>query len=639
MKTINIKVPKELRRAATIESMGDGNFCMSISSDEPYKRYDYWNDKEYYEVLDHSPGGMDDTRLKGGLPILFNHDRDQHLGRATKHENDGKRCTVSGLIWSESEFAQTKKKDAMSGALPDTSVGYRITGEGKKIGERDGIPILRFKWAPHEASLVTIPADPTVGVGRNLEQLRSVPFDVIATDLQKEIDETEEKPHTRNMSEAITVTAEQESAIVAKERARSTAIAELAKHFREKGLGGRKIETGELAEKMIREGKTEQEFRNAVMDGHFDEVKAVETTVQNLGMSDKDKRSYSLVRAIGMLARKQPLDGLEKEASEAHAKLIGREASGLEFFLPQDVMRGAAFPRGITGEQLRTMPENVRALFTNVYGAAGALVGTDLLGGSMIELLRNQMAVARMGARTLSGLRGNVSIPRQTGGATASWLAEDSTITATNQTVGQLNLTPHKLGAATAYTQQLLAQASIDVENFVRQDLMTIIAIARDLAAINGSGNSGEPQGILNTGSLSTAVTLSAAQSMTYANAVQFETNVALNNAVQGRLGYITTPTVKNNAKLVAEISAANSIPVWKNEMVNGYPAFATNQVPTATSVIFGNFDDLILADWADTSVIVDPYSLSLQGQIRIVMQMYCDNGIRHTKSFSVSTN
>jgi HK97 family phage major capsid protein len=279
-----------------------------------------------------------------------------------------------------------------------------------------------------------------------------------------------------------------------------------------------------------------------------------------------------------------------------------------------------------------------RALFSNVYAGAGALVGTELL-PSLIELLRNQMYVVQLGARSLSGLRGNVAIPRQTGGATASWLAEDSTITATQQTVGQLNLTPHALKAATAFTEQLVMQSSIDIENFVRQDLMAITAIERDRAAINGSGVQGEPSGIIALGTaLSTNVTLSAAQSMTYANAVAFETNVAIQNAAQGRLGYMATPTVRGNAKLIAEIAAANSVPVWKDNMVNGYPAVATNQVPTAQGVIFGNWDDLILADWADSSFFVDPYSLSMQSQIRVINRLYCDNGVRHTKSFAIGT-
>jgi HK97 family phage major capsid protein len=641
-KTKTIKVPENLTRSGIMEVDPETKSAkVSISSDTPYERYDWWNDERYYEVLDHSPTGVSDGRLKSGLPMLFNHDRNFHLGRASAYENDGHRLIVSDLKWSEDEKAMKKKKDMDSGVLVDTSVGYRLIGDGECIGAKDGIPVYKFKWEPHEFSLVTIPADFSVGVGRERgEKPKDEPREIRVRGAQ--FDKKPKTEDNRAMSDTNTSgidVKEVESKAVVNERKRVSDIQELAKHFRENGLAGRKIETSELAAKFIAEGKTDREFQDAVVRGNFPDVKPVATTAPELGMNDKEKRQFSIVRAIGLLARKQPLDGIEKEASEAHAKLIGKEVEGMGFFLPQDIMRGAAFPGGISEDQLRTMPTHVRALFANVFSGAGAFVGNDLLAGSMIELLRNQMAIVRMGARSLSGLKGNVSIPRQTGGATASWLAEDSTITASQQTVGQLNLTPHKLAAATAYTQQLLIQGSVDVENFVRQDLMAVIAIERDRAAIAGSGVSGEPQGILNTGSLSTSVTLSAAQSMTYANAVQFETNVSLNNAILGKLGYITTPTVKGNAKLVAEISAANSVPVWKNDMVNGYPAFATNQVPTATSVIFGNFDDLILADWADTSVLVDPYSLSLQGQIRVIMQMYCDNGIRHTKSFSVSTN
>ena len=139
---------------------------MSISSDEPYLRYDFWNDEEYFEILDHAPGGVDESRLKTGLPILFNHDRDKHLGRAASYQNDGHKISVDAKF-SESDFAQEKLKDAMSGVLPDASIGYLLEDEGVCVGAKEGVPIYKFKWKPFEASLVTIPADTTVGVGRN----------------------------------------------------------------------------------------------------------------------------------------------------------------------------------------------------------------------------------------------------------------------------------------------------------------------------------------------------------------------------------------------------------------------------------------------------------------------------------------
>lgn len=668
MKTV--KVPQQLFRAATIEpgsiDAKNKTLRMSISSDVPYKRYDYWNDEEYYEVLDHSPSGMDESRLKAGLPILFNHDRNQHLGRATSFSNDGHKCSVD-VKFSESDFAQGKMRDAIAGVLPDTSVGYTVEDDGECIDAKDGIPVYRFKWQIYEASLVTVPADISVGVGRQRSKPSGDPREISITD-QKEIvdlslenenkdsqqrenrtteNETPEmKKKNLKFREADTganatsgsapnlqvVRDESETAANTKQLKRIADILDLAKHFADKGLAGRQIDTSDLANEYIRSGKTCAEFQDAVVRGsNFKPAKIVTDNpdANKIGMEAKDLEKYSIVRAINCLASKRPLDGVEKAAHDAHVKLTGRETEGIGFWIPQDVL---SFNRGGVSEQ-------VRALFTNVYNAAGAFVNTDLLAGSLIELLRNKLTVMRMGARSLSGLNGNVAIPLQSGGATASWLAENATIAESTQTVGQLGLTPHRLGASTSYTYQLLAQSSVDVENFVREDLMRVLAIAKDLAAIAGTGVSGQPLGILNTTNLSTSVTFANAQTMLYSDALIFENNVAINNADLGKLGYLTTPTVRKNAKSVAEIAAANSNPVWKNDIVNGFTAFASNQVPTATSVIFGNWDDLIIADWAGSQVIVDPYSLSLQGQVRVVMQQLCDNGLRHAKSFSVSTN
>lgn len=648
-----IQIPEQLFREATIETYEEKadsgemekKFRMSISSNTPYKRYDWLADEEYWEVLDHDKGGMDESRLKAGLPILFNHRRDQHLGRAGSYSCDGKKCIVSDLKWSTSPFAQEKRADAMNGSLPDTSVGYQITDEGECIGAKDGLPVYKFKWAPFEASLVTVPADISVGVGRQREKPDSSGLREISIEIKDSIDtgnkETQKSatkptamadPVTEPAAPNLQVVREAETKGAADERKRITDIQDLNQHFATKGLGGQKVDTTEIAATCIREGKTVQEFQDIVLRTELKPVKPIE--VPEIGMSEKEKGEFSFCRAILQLKRNQRLDGLEKEANDAHAKLIGREINGLGFYIPQDVMRARAFPKGVSREELERMAQNphTRALFANIYAAAGGLVGVETLGGSLIELLRNQMYVAAVGAREMTGLRGDVAIPKQTGGATASWMAEDSTHTATNQTVGQLNLKPHKLMAATAYTEQLLEQASIDVENFVRQDLMAIVAIERDRAAINGSGVSGEPTGIFNTTGVGT-VQLASADSLTYAKAIAFETTVAQSNALKGKLAYLVSPAARAVAKQLAEISAASANPVWKDGMINGYRAETTNQIPSA-GVVYGNWDDLILASWADMGVLVNPYSLDMSSQIRVSFRMYCDNGIRHAQSF-----
>lgn len=644
-----IKVPKTLYRTGTSSIAEDGTIRMSISSDTPYLRYDWMKGEEFYEVLDHGPGGMDASRLKDGAALLFNHNRDIQLGTIDSPSMEDGKCYVTARLSAapDTESYRVRIKEKI---LKDSSVGYQIADDGEEISEQDGIPVMRFKWFPHEASLVTIPADITVGTQKQRaaeEKAEMIEVEVAEKILldgesknenkdsqQREIRTTEKSkamPELLETETKVDVVKERGDATSA-ERKRMSDILDLAKHFAEQGLAGRQIDTSDLAQECIKNGKSEKEFQDLVIRGtNFKPAKIVTDSPDEgkIGMDEKDLSRYSIVRMFRMLAKGQQLDGVEKAAHEAHIRQHGVAAEERGVWIPQDVL---SYNRSGMGEQ-------VRALFTNVYAAAGALVNTDLLAGSMIELLRNKLTVVRMGARTLTGLNGNVAIPLQSGGATASWLAENATISESTQTVGQLGLTPHRLSAMTAYSYQLLVQSSVDVENFVREDLMRVLAIAKDLAAIAGTGASGQPLGILNTSNLSTSVTFANAQTMLYSDALIFENNVAINNADLGKLGYLTTPTVRKNAKAIAEISAANSIPVWKNDMVNGFPAFASNQVPTATSVIFGNWDDLILASWAGMQVIVNPYSLDTVGQVRITMQELCDNGVRHSKSYAVSTN
>lgn len=220
MKTI--KVPKTQHRSAKLVVTGEGDqrkFSMSISSDEPYLRYDWWNDEDYYELLSHAPGDVNEERLKAGLPILFNHNRDDHLGRAGNYVNDGHKCTLTDLAFSESDFAQGKMRDALSGVLPDTSVGYTVDDEGVCVGEKDGIPIYKFGWTPFEGSLVTVPADISVGVGRerDLPAPKGEPREIRIREkssltIEKELDEIETPPQIRETREKIMTAEEQKAA-------------------------------------------------------------------------------------------------------------------------------------------------------------------------------------------------------------------------------------------------------------------------------------------------------------------------------------------------------------------------------------------------------------------------------------------
>jgi HK97 family phage major capsid protein len=343
-----------------------------------------------------------------------------------------------------------------------------------------------------------------------------------------------------------------------------------------------------------------------------------------------------MLKAMRDLANGRPLSGIEKEASDATAKRIGREAKG--FFIPHDVAAAhIADSHDLNAYAMKALADSVKNLSQSVFGSGGALVGTNLLTDSLIELLRNKPLVSMMGARTLSGLVGNIALPSMNGGATAYWLSESGTATNSDQSFGQLGLTPKRLVGRTGYTKELLNQTDLSVEALVRDDITTVLGLAKDLAALNGSGGA-QPLGILNTTGINT-VTFGA--TATRQKATDFQKEVAVDNASRGALAYMTTPTTAGKWMNVQE---ATNYPkfLWDGNIdqgnVVGRPAYSTNQVPS-DKVIYGNWNDLILADWAGMDVVVNPYTNDATGVVTITITLWSDIAVRHAVSFCVSTD
>lgn len=640
-----IKVPAQLFRAASFETDKDdaGKLRISISSDEPYLRYDWWNDEEYYEVLDHGPGGMDDSRLRNGAALLYNHNRDIQLGRLDDPRIESGKCYVMAQL-SDAEDVRSYRKRIDEGILRDTSVGYALIGDSEKIGEKDGIPIYKFRWQPYEGSFVTIPADTSVGAGRQRDHKPEGEPLTLSVTGSEPIDskkrDTLDTPNNQMADIAvepkIDVVQERQNAIKA-ERERVSKIDQFVQTF--KANTGNDVSA--IAARFISGDRVEgnfDDFRQAVLEETY-KATPVQTPTADIGMSKKELRQYSLAKAIYERGSGLGLTGLEKEASDATAKLTRRDPAG--FFIPEDwANRSLQEIHGLSNDSTRALADSIRALTVSSFGAGGALVGTELLAGSFVELLRNKTLMAN-GATMLSGLVGNVAIPKQGGGATAYWLPEGGSVTASDQAFLQLALTPHRLVAQTAYDKQLLAQASLSVEAIVRGDQARVMGIAKDKAAISGSGVNGQPLGILNTAGVQT-VTFGAAA--TWQKILEFETNLATANADQtGTPVFVTSPSVrgkwKGTAIALTGATTVSSKALWENDVVNGYRADVTNQFSDENRVLFYVPSELIIADWAGIDVVVNPYSLDSSGQIRTTMTIWSDNGVRHPVAFVASTD
>lgn len=346
-----------------------------------------------------------------------------------------------------------------------------------------------------------------------------------------------------------------------------------------------------------------------------------------IGMEKRDLERYSLLRAIRAAASGDWREaGLEREASEAVAKRLGREPRG--FFVPYDVL---------TYEQ--------RGLLKGTAAQGGYLVGQEPI--TFIEMLRARMVLQRAGARFVTGLVGDLPLTRMTGGATAQWVAENAEATESNYAFEQVVLSPKTVSATTGISRKMLLQSSEDVEALVREDLAQVIALAIERAALHGSGTAPEPQGLATHSGVSVVSIGANGGAPTWQHIVELETAIAQQNADVERMAYVTNPKVRGYLKVTPK-EAGYPTYIWGDgpTPLNGYRAFVTTQVRSdltkgtgtgLSAIFFGNWADLFIGVWGNgMDLLVDPYTQGRKGQLLVTAFMDVDVEPRHPESFAV---
>ena len=235
----------------------------------------------------------------------------------------------------------------------------------------------------------------------------------------------------------------------------------------------------------------------------------------------------------------------------------------------------------------------------------------------------------------LTGLVGNVAIPRQSGAATAYWVAESGAPSESQQTIDQVSLTPKTVAAFTDYSRRLMLQSSIDVENMVRRDLAAVLGLKIDSAGLYGTGSNSEPLGLKLISGIGTEDF--AADAPTFAEVVALESDVATANALLGSPVYLMNATMRGNLKTTKK-DAGSGIFLMENGEVNGYRGVLSNQVASG-DLWFGNFADMLIGYWSGLDIMVDPYTNSTSGTVRVIAMQDVDVAIRHPESFSRGNN
>jgi HK97 family phage major capsid protein/HK97 family phage prohead protease len=587
---------------------------LSFSSEQPVERY------FGIEILDHNASSVNLDRLNNGGALLVDHDTADQVGvceMASIGPDKKGRATVR---FGNSTRAQEIFQDVKDGIRRLISVGYRID---KMVTDKieKGVETLRATaWTPLEISIVSVPADTSVGIGR----------------ADKTQFETRIETMENNTPPPATPPAPPPS--FSEAQVREDAIKSFRKTCEEidgiaKRLEGKVDKIEELAAQARNAGWTVEQFRAEAMN----RLPAA-TPLRNaepLDVKPKDWARYSIVKAIRGTMPGQKLDGMEREISEEISLRGGKRPEGV--WVPAEAMVLAGKRNFIAG--------------TGTLG--GMLVQTDNLGSQFIELLRNRALVAKLGARMLS-LSNPVTIPRQNAAGSVNWIGETVAATLSAGNFTQLTLTPQGVSAFQQYGKQLLFENDPSVDALVRDDIMNIIALEIDRVCLHGLGSAGQPTGITATTGVTTIALGANGAAFSVANAraavISLETAVSVANADVGNLAYVTNAKMRGRLKVIDQSQATNTARwVWENDgTMNSYSAQVTQQVSaiqtqgTATticsSVFFGNWNDILVASFNNgaTDLVVDPYTLAANAVIRVIARHWTDIGIRHPASFAV---
>lgn len=543
------------------------------------------------EVLDHSRESVDlDWMNSGRAPLLLDHDMSQQIGVIESVELDSAERKVRAKVrFGRGELAEEIFQDVKDGIRQNISVGYAVN----KM-EREGKDTYRvMSWRPMEASVVSIPADSQSRVGRSAEAPTET---VIETSHIKET----------KMSEEVNVEA------VAADAARS-AQKEAAQIF---DLASRH-NLNEEAREAVASGVSLAEFRGIVLDKIGNKPLAQE----DVGMTKKEVKRFDLMRAINALAnptdrRAQEAAAFEFEVSAAAQENAGRAAKGL--MIPTDVLKSWGSRTLNTSDDSDLIPEDYRA-------------------GDFIDVLRNQSSVMRAGATMLQGLEGNVAIPKKTGASSAAIITTEGGNAADSEpTFDQVTMTPKTLGAYTDITRQMMMQSSPSIESLVRDDLTQAMALEIDRLGLYGTGSDGQPTGILNVNGINTVDF--ANDTPSFAEIVAMETAVAEDNANIGNPVYIMQSSSYGPLKTTEKATNTAQFVVEPDGRVNGYQVIVSGQVANR-NIFYGNFADLLIGMYGGLDLLVDPYTNSRSGTVRIRVLQSMDLAVRHSVSFCLGDN
>ena len=595
-------MPTNLKRHAAIAAKRaetSDTLIFPLSSEEPVKRFD--GD----EILSHADGDVDLSWLNSGnAPLIDTHNTfgmASQIGVVVRAWLENLRLYVE-VRFSQKPHAQEVMRDILDGIVRNVSVGYSFQ-KAKVTAMDDGSYVVR-NWMPTEASIVPVPADMTVGVGRSNMEHRMPDTPKMPDPAQLEAERAEALTNSLNEIRSL---------------ARTHNIGAIAESFIDSEIRSGAVPSIEvfrgIARSEIPEGTP---LRN-----------------EDIGLAPQETRRFSLLKlaramADGATSRDEEAAAFEIDACRAAAETAEGPSRGM-YRLPTDLLRswGDFEFDGVRSSSLRGQ----RAAMDTAGNPN--VQDVDHLSGRFIDNLRNASSILRAGVTVLDGLSGDVDIPAGNANVQAAWLAaEDDDVAESNPTFRKVQLSIKDLGAYTDMTRRMLMQSTIAIENYVRNQLVTAVVEAIDAAGLYGTGLTGIPLGVANTSGIG-AVAFTTPGAPSREEVINLRTEVASTNRGRG-ITYI------GNSVMVGSLLNTRTDPGSGMFIMNdsadrliGNPFIESNQVVDG-DLFGGAWSDAFLGMWGSLELDRSTEAKFLSGGLRLRVIQSVDYAVGRVGSFAL---
>ena len=383
--------------------------------------------------------------------------------------------------------------------------------------------------------------------------------------------------------------------------------------------------------KLLTTAESEKRSLNAAEQTAFDGIK---TQVQDLEAQEGRAQFMEEAerRALGSPVGDKHATSLERQVNVVEvlrSQMEGRALSGAAAEYSQETERRTGRkPQGVF------VPISALEQRVNTTTTASQIAMSENRPDQYIEPFRNSLLARKLGVRVLSGLTGNITVPKYGTGTTTGWVAENSALPTGDMTFSNVTLAPKHAGGITEMSRQLIQQSSPDVEQLIRDDLSAMLAQAIDSALIKGGGVN-EPTGVLATAGIQTA----NLATMSWANILTMLQKLDIVNASAANI----VASMKVKAKLQGTLKSAGVAGyIMEGGKVGDLPAYFSNQVaektgaPNTGKLIAGDWSQVLLGVWSEIDLLVNPFDSVAYARGGVLVRAMSTVGIavRHPEAF-----